>query len=206
MLDSTANLYSLCHHPLTNQSATIAYVMGHTYAVLTNQSIAMAYVTGCTSRGIRTPTINQSERDYSVRHGVHVTACVRNALCTPFCTSLHTPLHIPAHPSAHPFVHTPLHTPLHIPLCTPLRTSLHTPKNPARSVPILLLALTSFPRYSHICLWRRIVFRVLFSQQKRTGGLAALSVLSLDTFVGDDFFPQCAAQYHWRKVRHESLF
>ena len=99
------------------------------------------YVTGSTSRGIRTPTINQSERDYSVRHGVHVTACVRNALCTPLCTSLHTPLHIPAHPSAHPFVHTPLHTPLHIPLCTPLRTSLHTHKNPARSVPILLLTL-----------------------------------------------------------------
>ena len=111
----------------------------------------MAYVTGCTSRGIRTPTINQSERDYSVRHGVHVTACVRNALCTPLCTSLHTPLHIPAHPSAHSFVHTPLHTPLHIPLCTPLRTSLHTPlctplrtslhtpKKGGRSVPILLL-------------------------------------------------------------------
>ena len=107
----------------------------------------MAYVTGCTSRGIHTPTINQSERDYSVRHGVHVTACVRNALCTPLCTPLHTPLHIPAHPSAHPFVHTPLHTPLHIPLCTPLCTSLHTPlctslhtpKKGGRSVPILLL-------------------------------------------------------------------
>ena len=84
---------------------------------------------------------NQPERGYSVRHGVYVTACVRNALCTPLCTSLHTPLHIPAHPSAHPFVHTPLHTPLHIPLCTPLRTYLHTPKNPARSVPILLLMI-----------------------------------------------------------------
>ena len=33
----------------------------YTSAVLTNQSIAMAYVTGCTSLGIRTPTINQSE-------------------------------------------------------------------------------------------------------------------------------------------------
>ena len=32
----------------------------------------MAYVTVCTSRGIRTPTINQSERGYGVRHGVYV--------------------------------------------------------------------------------------------------------------------------------------
>ena len=98
MLDST-NLYSfmpptinqsqrdysvrhgVCTYAvLTNQSAAIAYVTGHTYAVLTNQSAAMAYVTEdtyavltnqstaivnvtvCTSRGVRT-LFDQSARD-----------------------------------------------------------------------------------------------------------------------------------------------
>ena len=84
MLDSTANLYSLCHQTLTNQSAaiahvtghtyallanqsaTIAYVTGHTYAVLTNQRAAMAYVTVCTSRGVRT-LFDQSGHDILMR-------------------------------------------------------------------------------------------------------------------------------------------
>ena len=66
MLESTVDLYSFMppainqserdysvRHGvyvrcLTNQSAAIAYVTGHTYAVLTNQSAAIAYVTGCT--------------------------------------------------------------------------------------------------------------------------------------------------------------
>ena len=56
------------------------YVTGHTYAVLTNQSIAMAYVTGCTSRGIRTPTINQSERATIA----YVTGCTSRGIRTLF--------------------------------------------------------------------------------------------------------------------------
>ena len=76
----------------------------------TNQSTGIAYVTG---------------RTYAFRP-------IR-ARCSPIlisaapCGGLHTPLYIPAHPR-HP-----------VEACTPLCTSLHTPKNPARSVPILLL-------------------------------------------------------------------
>ena len=45
----------------------MAYVTGYTYTVLTNQSATIAYVTGVYVR-----CFNQSERDYSVRHGVYV--------------------------------------------------------------------------------------------------------------------------------------
>ena len=45
----------------------MAYVTGYTYTVLTNQSVTIAYVTAC----VRT-RFNQSERDYSVRHGAYV--------------------------------------------------------------------------------------------------------------------------------------
>ena len=155
----------------SNQSATIAYVTGCTYAVRPIRARLWR-----TSRGVRT-RFNQSERGYSVRHGAYVRCFnqsdrgygVRHGVYVRFstnqstgiayvtgCTYAFRPIGarcsrilISAAPCGglRPPLHIPAHPQHPVEACTPLCTSLHTPKNPARK-PRTILLITMKSKHS----------------------------------------------------------